>query len=302
MLNFEYRAIPSTIGEEGGDEIYLGTPTNDNGALLWESPTGDGTVDPADFCRAAETFTDDRGRRYAFVGLNVVSDEPELKFVIDDRRVDFDSSTAKDTTVTAWYVPAGDGPPGPPTVACYGLDRKVNRFFRRSPIAAVAPTTAWTGGDDRIVRTSDSAVAITAAGQMHGYVVDKTMMRIEHDADFTLWRMRSLTAAGPLGVPQGGAGVAIAYFEQEARLRPVNAIPYELWKLLHGQNVDLAALREFIKTPVSDPPAGGLGGPLLAMTLAGLSRRELTALRDHLRHLQERTAGALEITERVLRG
>ena len=47
MLNFEYRVIPSTNGEEGGDEIYLGTPTNDNGALLWESPNGDGTVDGA---------------------------------------------------------------------------------------------------------------------------------------------------------------------------------------------------------------------------------------------------------------
>ena len=198
MLNFEYRVIPSTNGEEGGDEIYLGTPTNDNGALLWESPNGDGTVDPADYCRAVETFTDDRGRRYAFVALNVVSEEPDLKFVIDDRRIDFDSSTSKDTTVTAWYVPIGDGPPGPPTVSCYGLDRKVNRFFRRSPIAAVAPTVAWAGGDDRVVRTSDSAVAITATGQMNGYVVDKTMVRIEHGADFAMWRMRSLTATGPL--------------------------------------------------------------------------------------------------------
>lgn len=302
MLNFEYRAIPSTNGEEGGDEIYLGTPTNDNGALLWESPNGDGTVDPNDYCRAVETFTDDRGRRYSFVGLNVVSDEPDLKFVIDDRRVDFDSSTSKDTTVTAWYVPNGDGPVGPPTVACFGLDRKVNRFFRRSPIAAVAPTMAWAGGDDRVVRTSDSAVAITAAGQMNGYVVDKTMMRIEHGANFTMWRMRALTATGPLGVAQGRAGVAIAYYEQEVRLRPVNAIPDEIWKLLHGQKIDLEALRELIKTPVSDPPGGGLGGPLLTMTLAGLGKRELTALRDRLRQLQERTAGALEITERVLRG
>ena len=302
MLNFEYRVIPSTNGEEGGDEIYLGTPTNDNGALLWESPNGDGTVDPADYCRAVETFTDDRGRRYAFVALNVVSEEPDLKFVIDDRRLDFDSSTAKDTTVTAWYVPIGDGPPGPPTVSCYGLDRKVNRFFRRSPIAAVAPTVAWAGGDDRVVRTSDSAVAITATGQMNGYVVDKTMVRIEHGADFTMWRMRSLTATGPLGVKQGGAGVAVAYFEQEVRLRPINTIPHEIWKLLHGQRIDLEALREFIKTPVSDPPGGSLGGPLLAMALAGLNKRELTALRDRLRHLHERTAGALDITERVLRG
>jgi hypothetical protein len=302
MLNFEYRAIPSTTGEVGGDEIYLGTPTGDNGELLWETPQGDGAVDPSDFCRAEEVYVNPRGRAFAFVALNVVSEEPELKYVIDDRRVDFDSATDKYTSVTAWYVPLGDGgPPPPPAITCFGLDRAVNRFFRRSPIAAVAPPVAWAGGDDRVVRTSDSAVAITAAGQLQGYVIDKTMMRIEHAANFTEWRRRGVVAKGPLDVAQGQAGVAIAYFEREVRLQPIDAIDHELFKLLHGRKLDLDALRRLIKTPVSDRP-GGLTGPRTMMALAGLDKTDLTALRDRLRHLHERTAATLEITERVLRG
>lgn len=300
MLNFEYRAIPSTSGEVGGDEIYLGTPTNDNGALLWESPNGDGTVDPNDYCRAVEVYVDERGRRYAFVGLNVVSDEPELKYVIDDRRVDFDSSTAAATTVTGWYVPIDGGPPGPPTIACYALDRTVNRFFRRSPIAAVAPTTAWAGGDDRIVRTSDSAAAITAPPHLNGYVVDKTMVRIERGANFAEWRLRGLVAKGPLGVPQGQGGVAIAYYDQQVQIRVTNAVDPDWMKLVRGK-LSLAEIRRLIKTPISDP-GGVFGGPQLAMQLAQLGREELGRLRDHLRSQQEATAAALEITERVLRG
>ncbi len=301
MLRFEYRVIPSTDGEVGGDEIYLGTPTNDNGALLWEPPQGDGTIDPNDWCRAEESYVDRRGRAYAFVGLNVVSEDPALAYVIDDRRVDFDSATAADTTVTAWYVPIGDGPPAPPRVACFGLDRVVNRFFRRTPIAAVAPTTSWTGGDSRDVMTSDSAAAITAAPQMNGYVIDKTMMRIEHGANFSEWRLRSQIAKGPLGVAQGQAGVAIAFFEREVRLRPVNAIDYELFQLLHGKKLDLETLRRLIKTPVSDPP-GVFAMPMVAMGLASLAREEVGVLRDRLRHLQDRVAAMLDVTERVLRG
>ncbi len=246
-----------------------------------------------------------RGKRRALCDLDVQADRSRLLDLVDD--ADVVVLGYRPGALDARGLGATDLATRRPgivvvQVSCYGLDRKVNRFFRRSPIAAVAPTVAWAGGDDRVVRTSDSAVAITATGQMNGYVVDKTMVRIEHGADFAMWRMRSLTATGPLGVKQGGAGVAVAYFEQEVRLRPINTIPHEIWKLLHGQRIDLEALREFIKTPVSDPPGGSLGGPLLAMALAGLNKRELTALRDRLRHLHERTAGALDITERVLRG
>ncbi len=301
MLTFEYRVIPSTNGEVGGDEIYLGTPTNDNGEVIWEPAQGDGTIDPNDWCRAEETYVDRRGRAYAFVGLNVVSEDPSLVYVIDDRRVDFDSATNADTTVTAWYVPIGDGPSGPPTVVCFGLDRAANRFFRRSPIAAVAPTTAWVGGDSRVVQTADSAAAITAAAQMSGYVIDKTMIRIEHGADFAEWRLRSQLATGPLGVAQGKAGVAIAYFDRRVDARLIPAIDHELWKILHGHKPDLALLRRFIKTPISDPP-GGFAMPRLAMTLAGLTKEELGVLRDRLRGLHEGTANALDITERALRG
>lgn len=304
MLRFEYRVIPSTDGEVGGDEIYLGTPTNDNGALLRPAPQGGNAIDVGAWCRAEETFTDRRGTTYGFVALNVTSEDPQLTYKIDDDlQVDFTAATTKDTTVTAWYVPRGGSgePPPPPAVTCYGLDRAVNRFFRKSPIVAVSPNVGWPGGDSRTVATSDGGAAITAAAKMNGYVVDKTMVRIDYGANFDHWRTRGQPVKGPLGVAQGQSGIAIAFFEQEVRVRPINAIDHELFQVLHGKKLDLESLRRFIKTPVSDPP-GGFARPMLALTLASLSREEVGVVRDRLRDLQDRTAAALDVTERVLRG
>ncbi|MBL8621480.1 MAG: hypothetical protein JNK64_09260 [Myxococcales bacterium] len=308
MPVYEYREIPSTSGEVGGDEIYLGESFETPGELLpfaEDMPT-DGETGAPDGKNATAVYVHPvTGAKYDFVAWNVTSaDAGYAAYTIDDLRVEFTGPSVKTpVTATAWYVKRGVGD-GRSAVACYGLDRAVNRFFRRSPIASVASaaSTAWAGGDDRVVHTGDASVAVTAMGQLHGYMlVNKLLLQVEFVSDFTVWRMRKhATAAGALGLAQGESGVAIAVYEQGLRGKLINAVDPDWMKLVRGK-LSLAEIRRLIKTPISDP-GGVFGGPQLAMQLAQLGREELGRLRDHLRNRQEATAAALEITERVLRG
>lgn len=308
MPVYEYRAIPSSAGEVGGDEIYLGESFETPGELLpfaEDMPT-DGETGAPDGKNATPVYVHPTtGAKYDFVAWNVTSADPTYAaYDINDLRVDFTGPSVKTpVTATAWYVQQGDGV-GPNAVTCYGLDRAVNRFFRRTPIASVvsAAATAWAGGEDRVVRTGDASVDVTAVGQLHGYMlVNRLLLQIEFISDFTVWRMRRhTTAPGALGLAQGESGVAIAVYEQGLRGKLINAVDPDWMKLVRGK-LSLAEIRRLIKTPISDP-GGAFGGPQLAMQLAQLGREELMQLRDHLRSRHEATAAALDIAERVLRG
>ncbi|MBK7078863.1 MAG: hypothetical protein IPH44_42025 [Myxococcales bacterium] len=308
MPVYEYREIPSTGGEVGGDEIYLGESFEIPGELLpfaEDMPT-DGETGAPDGKNATPVYVHPTtGAKYDFVAWNVTSADPAYAaYDINDLRVAFTGPSVKTpVTATAWYVKQGGGD-GRPAVMAFGLDRAVNRFFRRTPIASVvsAASTAWAGGEDRIVHTGDAASDVTAVGQLNGYMlVNKLLLQVEFISDFTVWRMRKHpVAGGALGLAQGESGVAIAVYEQGLRGKRINAVDPDWMRLVRGK-LSLAEIRRLITTPVSDT-GGAFGGPQLTMQLAQLGREELGRLRDHLRNQQELTAAALDVTERVLRG
>lgn len=302
MLTYEYREIPSITGEVGGDEVYLGTPTGDNGKKLPRTFPSDGSVDAGDGYPAEEIYVDPDGVRYAFVTWNVTTaDEPFAGFEIDDLVLTFTSGTTANATATAWYARIGVGN-GPPSVTCYALDRIANRFFRRTPIDSAAPPSAWAGGTSRELATSESAVQASAVSQIAGEVlIDKLQIYLAIHAEFTQWRLRKHKHAvgDPLALAHRDTGVAVAVYEQTVIGRIINTIPYEIYKLLHGGKLDIERLR---RHPIDGPDWGAFDPERLIRDAAQLDRDLLARLHRDLVELADRSRTMLEITERVLRG
>lgn len=306
MLTYEYREIPAMTGEVGGDAVYLGTPTGDAGKKLPRAMPTDTSVDAGDGCPADEVFVDPSGATYAFVTWNVTCDDATFNaYTIDDLQLTFTGPTSANTTATAWYVRLGDGD-GPPAVACYALDRVVNRFFRRTPIESAVPPNAWPGGQSRVLSTSEGSVKATAVGQIAGVMMANHLTFYSAiETNFTQWRLRkhAIGVGDPLALARGDAGVAVAVYEQDPFSRAINTLPYELFKLLRGGTIDLAALRRFLTTPASDGPGwGGLDLPRLTRGFAELEREHLERVHRELRELNERSRTMVEIVDRVMRG
>jgi hypothetical protein len=269
MLTHEYRQIPETDGEVGGDEIYLGTPTHDNGKRLDKKLPTDDSVGAGDGLEADDSYTDGAGRRYAFVGWNVTSEDPQfVGYAIADLALSFTAATAANTTATAWYVPVTAGPPGPAHVACYGLDRTVNRFFRSPPIERTTPGSAWADDPSRVVKTAETAVSIEARQTMNGHTRERVSVRISTRAAFSQWALRAQTSTGALPVPAGRGGVALAYCDQRVEITEILTIPSFLIELIRGR-LDLETIREHYRTPVSDPDWKELAPSALDAALRG---------------------------------
>ena len=97
---------------------------------------------------------------------------------------------------TAWYLQTGgSGGPGPTAVTTYGFSLITDRTLPGTPIASVAPSSAWTAPSASVSTTT--SVTITAANPL----------------DFLRWLAADATATGTqLAVGSGISTTAIAFY------------------------------------------------------------------------------------------
>jgi hypothetical protein len=188
---------------------------------------------------------------------------------------------------TAWYLQIG-GSGGGPGVATFAFSNELDLVLPETPIASVAPSSAWAGGNATGVSTSQ-AVQITAKGSVAGTPAG---------ASFDSWfQFGNGTPSGNvLSVPASGSSYAIASYRvgdpPDLRLPRIPQLMDALEDIIRRIDpsdpapMDLARLVGQIRTQLA---AQQVGADELTQIVSQIDRMNSTQLKGALADLQSRT-------------